>query len=141
MKKLITIFASLGLLTGCWAYHSYQEYDGSWGYSDTQLTENVFRVSFIGYGETKSEVADFALLRAAEVCLENNFKYFVIKEADNYTEPDNLLIPAVDAILFEQDYRSSYIVIGYKRKPGIDAIIYDAEFVSQSIKAKYKIEN
>jgi hypothetical protein len=52
------------------------------GYSDTQVGENTFRVSFEGNGLTPlAKVSDFALLRSAEVTLDHGYPYFVIVNA------------------------------------------------------------
>jgi hypothetical protein len=57
------------------------------GFSSTQLDVNVFQVSFRGNGYTKRERAnDFALLRSAEVALENGYEFFVIVEGQRYSE-------------------------------------------------------
>lgn len=59
--------------------------DGTGGYTFARLSENVFKVEFSGNGFTEPKRAkDFALLRAAEICLEHNYRYFSISgEGDN----------------------------------------------------------
>ena len=54
------------------------------GHSFRQLSADVFTVVFLANGFTQPKRAsDFALLRAAEVCLEHSFKYFsIIGEGD-----------------------------------------------------------
>jgi len=66
MKKLIAIVILAFILQGCAT--SYQKTSFTGGYSETQLDENVFNVSFKGNGYTSRErVADFTLLRSAEL--------------------------------------------------------------------------
>src|SRR5262249_36553488 len=49
------------------------------GYSDLQVSEKVFRVSFVGNGATKREQAeDYALMRSAQVAIIHGFEYFII---------------------------------------------------------------
>ena len=49
------------------------------GYSEVQNSPTIFRVSFYGNSITSHEMAeDFALLRSAEVTLEQGHRYFVI---------------------------------------------------------------
>lgn len=68
-------------LAGCAT--SYQPKSFSGGYSEIRLREDLFEVSFQGNGSTSRErAADFALLRSAEVALENGFPYFVIISED-----------------------------------------------------------
>ncbi len=52
---------------------------GDKGYSDMQLGPNEFDIMFKGNGQTTAEkVADFAVLRAAEVAGANGFSWFAI---------------------------------------------------------------
>lgn len=68
------------LLTSCGIGRSYHDTDNMWklGYSDTQLNETVYRVSYAGYSIPQSECDDFALMRAAEVTRRKGYKYFRI---------------------------------------------------------------
>ncbi|MFV8451338.1 CC0125/CC1285 family lipoprotein [Vibrio campbellii] len=84
MKFLSTLLVPLVLLSGCAT--TYQSNGFSGGYSETQLDENVFKVAFRGNGYTSKErVADFTLLRSAELAMQNGYKYFVIVDANSYT--------------------------------------------------------
>jgi hypothetical protein len=81
----ILAFLAIATLSGCAT--PYQRQTAMGGYSETQLSENVFTVIFKGNGYTSRERAsDFALLRSAEVALENGYKYFIIIDAQNYTK-------------------------------------------------------
>jgi hypothetical protein len=63
-------------MVGCTTYHASGP---SGGYSDTQLSPRVFQVRFQGNGYTKNDrVSIFLLRRAAEITLENGFRYFVV---------------------------------------------------------------
>lgn len=67
------------LLTACATQTKYMpaEKRGAYGYTDTQLTENRYRITFTGNSLTPKEtVQDFMLLRAAEVTLENGYDWF-----------------------------------------------------------------
>jgi len=63
--------------------------DGYGGYEDRRLYElgdNAFAVSFYGNSTTIAfHVADFVLLRSAEVAKENGYEYFYIVESKQYT--------------------------------------------------------
>jgi hypothetical protein len=49
------------------------------GYDELQLAPDIYRVSFRGNGYTRPDrVVDFTLLRAAEICLQNGAKQFVV---------------------------------------------------------------
>lgn len=65
------------LLAACASPYQPEGFGG--GYSETQLSENIFKVSFRGNGYTSEDrAADMALLRSAELALENGFKYFAV---------------------------------------------------------------
>ena len=77
----------------------YRPLNDSGGYWDERIesTSNKFK---IGYGgnkwhsdpvNRKERVIDLALLRSAEVALENGFKYFIISDSAAYTEKTDLL--------------------------------------------------
>lgn len=70
---LATVFAMSGCVT------PYQPKSAIGGFSETRLQEDVFSVSFRGNGYTDRErVSDLAMLRSAELTLENGFKYFAL---------------------------------------------------------------
>lgn len=74
-----TALCCLALLTvgGCASNYKLKNVFG--GYSESQLSENMFSVSFESNGFTERErVNDFALLRSAEVTLDNDYRYFVV---------------------------------------------------------------
>jgi hypothetical protein len=79
--RIIPIFLVL-ILAGCATTtgRSYHDSDNIWklGYSDTQLNEKVYRVSYAGYAIPQSECDDFALMRASEIAKEKRYKYFRI---------------------------------------------------------------
>jgi hypothetical protein len=64
------------------------------GFSETQLDENVFRVSFRGNEYTRPErAADFSLLRAAELARNNGYSYFVIVDSQSYARHSTYTTP------------------------------------------------
>jgi hypothetical protein len=152
------------ILVGCAT--SYQKRGLTGGFSDTQLGENIFQVSFKGNAYTSRERAsDFTLLRSAELSLENGFKYFVIVDSEKYTKTSTHTTPttsyttgnaygsgnyaygsATTTTTGGQTYvyskpRSTNTIVGFKDKPKTGGLAYEAEFVIKSIKAKYDIKN
>ena len=75
-QALLALIICLATFAGCApAYHAASA--GGSGYSDTQITERIFKVSFNGglsldYDTTES----FALYRAAELILDSGFESF-----------------------------------------------------------------
>jgi len=65
------------MLSGCATGYQRQGWTG--GYSEMKVQDDIFKVGFRGNGYCGSGRAeDFALLRCAEVALENGYKYFII---------------------------------------------------------------
>lgn len=79
MKKILLITAACSfLLCGCAT--PYQK-GGRYGYRDSQWQENVFSVSFQGNSKCEpQDVQDYTLLRCAELCIQNRYKYFELNQ-------------------------------------------------------------
>ena len=77
----------------------YRPLNDSGGYWDERIesTSNKFKIGYDGNKwhsdpvNRKERVIDLALLRSAEVALENGFKYFIISDSAAYTEKTDLL--------------------------------------------------
>ena len=77
----------------------YRPINDSGGYWDERIesTSNRFKIGYDGNKwhsdpfNRKERVIDLALLRSAEVALENGFKYFIISDSQAYTETTSLL--------------------------------------------------
>lgn len=154
MKRLI-VFSVFAILAACAS--PYQKDGLGGGYSETQLSENVFKVSFRGNGYTSSDRAtDMALLRSAEVSLENGFKYFAVIDEKNsasygsYTTPTttnaSVTVYGNSAYGTATTYggqtflvtkpRSTNLIACFKEKPD-DVYTFDAEFLSKSLRKKF----
>jgi len=152
---------SVLLLTGCATSYQSQSFTG--GYSETQIDENVFIVSFEGNGYTKRERAsDLALLRSAELTLQSEFKYFVIIDSDSYsstsyhTTPTTYNTTSNAKISGNNIYGSSRTtssggntykmskpsesntIVCFKEKPS-NTFSYNAEFIYKSMSEKYGV--
>ncbi|MCL2798961.1 MAG: hypothetical protein FWD54_01580 [Endomicrobia bacterium] len=82
-KSIVFILLFSMMFTSCTTI-SYPIYDSkakgiNYGYSDTQLQQDVYRITYQGiYRMPQKEVLDMVLLRAAEVTLNNGFSYFAV---------------------------------------------------------------
>lgn len=94
MTKVISLILVLAL-AGCATGRSYHNSDNMWklGYSDTQLNERVYRVSYAGYGIPQNECDDFALMRASEIAKEKGYKYFRILAEKQSSHSQAFYIP------------------------------------------------
>lgn len=121
------------------------------GYSETQLSETVYRVNFSGNGYTSLEKSsDFMLLRAAEIGLEKGFTHFAVVEnsegiSTSYDAPDyncsaigNNLNCRSHGRGSARKPRTASIVQYFKGKPTHPkGAVYETKFVFRSISEKY----
>ncbi len=160
MRALFILALATVLLAGCAT--TYQQNSFTGGYSEIQLGENIFQVSFRGNGYTSRERAsDFSLLRSAEVALENGFRYFVIVESEkgskvgayttsttsyttgsahgsgNYAYGSATTTTYGGQTYFISKPRATNTILCFKEKPEINGLVFDAEFVAKSIRQKY----
>jgi hypothetical protein len=160
--RLILLMLSAAVLCGCST--SYKPNGLSGGYSETQLSPNVFKVSFRGNGFTKAEkAADFALLRSAEVTLQNGFTHFVIFDnsssvgLSSYTTPvqsyTTLNATTYGNTAYGTASTTSYggqthitskpettnTIMCFKGSPDSQRLVYEARFICESIGSKYKV--
>ena len=92
MKYLLIVVLGLALLQGCATGYKSGGFFG--GYSETQLDENIFKVTFKGNEHTSKErAADFTLLRSAELALRSGYKYFTVIDAESYTTDSTYTAP------------------------------------------------
>ena len=147
MKKLF-ICLSAFLLFSCATGYQSMSFRG--GFEETQLDDNVFKVSFKGNQYTSKERAsDFNLLRCSEISLQHNFKYFVIKEnADfsktttdyvvqknnNYSQYSNNTYTASEETSTKP--RISNTIECFKEKPKTENTVYNAELTQKNLKIK-----
>ncbi len=156
---LIVIIAA-AMLSGCATTYQKQSFTG--GYSETQLGENIFQVSFKGNRYTSRErVSDFTLLRSAEIAIENGFRYFVVVDSEKYSKIGTLTTPTISQTTGSAYVSGNYVqgsattttfggqthiiskprvndtILCYKEKPDINGLVFEAEFIIRSIRAKY----
>lgn len=162
MKQLVTIILLAAFLQGCAT--SYQAKSFSGGYSETQLDENVFKVTFRGNRYTRRErAADFTLLRSAELALQHGYKYFMVVDANSSTSHSSYTTPttsnttasvygtgnyaygnATTTTYGGQTYNiskpsSSNTIVCFKEKPQ-SVFSYNANFIFKSMTQKYGIK-
>lgn len=91
MKSKIKKFAivALALLASACATKYGKEGVFSNGYSDFRIADDTFVVNFRANEYTKSEkVIKYALMRAAELTLQNGYHYFTVLEEADTTKSD-----------------------------------------------------
>lgn len=163
LKNPMLSIAVVLFLTACAT--SYQNSGFTGGYSETQLDENVFKVSFRGNGYTSRERAsDFALLRSAELTLQHGYRYFVIVDEQSNTRNSTYTTPitsnttanvygsgnyaygtATTTTSGGQTYNiskpsTSNTIVLFEEKPE-NGFSYNAGFIYQELRQKYGIES
>ncbi len=163
MKRAAGFVLIAFLLSGCATPYKKVGFMG--GYSELQLGENIFQVSFRGNGYTRPQrAADLCLLRSAEIALENGYHYFAIIEKidtskrSTYTTPttskttgsayisgNSVSGSATTTTHGGQTYniskpRSNNTILCFKEKPDTIGLYFEAEFIIKSIKSSYKIK-
>lgn len=132
------------------------------GYTDMQLDRNIYRVSFRGNGGTSEQRAeDFALLRSAELTLEQGYTHFIILDSASRISSSVHSIPETSTTRVQGTVsgntfrgtgtttttgggsyvitkpRSTNTIICFKERPDVQGLVYDATHVRNTIRAKY----
>ena len=152
------------VVTGCATPYQSQGFRG--GFDETRLQPNVFRVSFVGNAQTSAQTAsDYALLRAAELALENGFTHFVVTDSQNQSQSGVFTTPGSStstvhahkmggqttgmvnthhtpgqSILFSKPRSSIIVYMGSQRDFMDPTQVFDAGFVVNSLKSKHGID-
>jgi hypothetical protein len=95
VKRIRTLTLAFLLLSGCAIGSSYHDSDNLWklGYSDIQMNDRVYRVSYAGYSIPQNECDDFALMRASEITREKGYRYFRILAEKQSSQSQAFYIP------------------------------------------------
>jgi len=127
------------------------------GFEETQLSENIWNVTFVGNGYTSSlRAADLAILRSADLAYMNGYKFFILTSSfdsinySTYTTPVTATtnyqgntaytnIQGGHTYIISKPSQSNTVVM-FKEKPRGITNVYDADFVCKSIGKKYDIQ-
>ena len=140
--RFLPALVTLAVLTGCATPYQQKGFRG--GFSETRLESNVFRVTFRGNGYTSEErAADYALLRSAELALENGFGYFVITDKSMGSSTSSAAAPTWSEYLSYSGDRDGYAsssytdtIVCFQSRPEM-ATVYDAASLRDSLAQKY----
>ena len=101
--KFIAMSLAL-LLVSCASQPDYRAatHGGGFGYTETQLSDSQFRVHFKARGSDRAKAMDYAMLRAAEVTLQQGYEWFAV--VDRETLVDKQKQPSNPQFGFSQRY-------------------------------------
>ena len=157
MRRIVACLLISFFLSAC-ATTSYKKID-SWGYGyqETQLQPDVYRVDYEGSVDTDvPTVKDFALLRCAELTLQKGYKFFIILDAKSSTKVSVVTVPSVyqkpfDSYIQPSPYDMTTVdafsepslsntIQCFKEKPSnLNTLVYDAQKIQENIKSKHKL--
>jgi hypothetical protein len=89
VKLKISMIIAVVLLSACASQSAYKPANGSgFGYKESQISANQYRVQFKARGDNRGKAVDYALLRAAELTLMNGYDWFVVVDRETVVERD-----------------------------------------------------
>lgn len=162
MRSLAFTFILSAALVGCASGYKADGLAG--GFTELQLSPNVWQVTFRGNGYTATERAEnFALLRAADLTLLNGFSHFALVDSRTSQRVESFTTPATTTTnVSGYRYGNSFTgnatsttygggtqfvtmpsakntVMMFKGAPEGVAAAYDAAFLCNSIGRKYEV--
>jgi len=113
------------------------------GYYDTLLQQNMYEITFNGSSSLSATTAqDYALLRAAETCLENGYQTFDIVKSEDKTKTDVASIPMnygyySSPLVFSETTPKIILIIKCSEKEDLTFI---AEEIRTNLRKKYNLD-
>jgi len=90
MKTALTAAAAALILSACGT--PYGSYGLLGGYTESQLGENVWQVTFESNGyTTQATTVRYAMLRCAELTLEQGYRYFAVINKEAYSQAAGMM--------------------------------------------------
>ncbi|QSA98847.1 hypothetical protein [Methylococcus sp. EFPC2] len=141
---------------------TYHNNDNEWklGYSDIQLNDSTFRVSFAGYSIPQNQCDEFALMRATELTRNRGRKYFKILDEKQSSSTQHFSIPGStntfatilspgimsatsysSGAAFTMNYPVSTLTIQIMGETDGAANTFDADIIWNSLNKKHSIHN
>ena len=135
MKKIAIFCCGFILLIACATPYKQAKKATANGYFDTPLQEGIYDVTFNGNSDTSAKKAhDYALLRCAEVCLENGYQTFDIVSKVNHSSQDGYMI--YNILVMEAEPKINFIVHCSQN----DDLTFRAEEIKTNLRTKYKLQ-
>ena len=159
LRKIFPLLWCSVLVTACST--AYQHSDVfSYGFSEKQLSENVWRVTFEGNSSTSiNEAYDKATLRAADIAISRGYAFFAINDVQNTINstvqtlpggntatmatplsggPPVLVNTRSKGMTFSSNYPTSTLTASmYKEKPEGISIAYEARYICTKLGSEY----
>ena len=147
MKNFISAFIFVFFLSACATQYKRASSPTSEGYYDNILQEGVYDVSFNANSDTNIKIVkDYVLLRAAEVCLENNYKTFYIVSKDDNSRTES---GAIANTMYGRNSAYTFFIPVSETSPSASIIVkcskendlfFKAEDVKNNLRKKYNLQ-
>lgn len=159
IKTVIPVFC-IFILSACAT--AYQPKSFSGGFSEIQLGENIWRVSFEGNGYTRAErTADLSLLRSAELTLEQGYSYFALAGATSSAVTGAFTTPTTSYttgsayssggmtygrattqtvgghMVFISKPTAVNTIVMFREKPDAPLLVFDAKLICRGLSHQY----
>ncbi len=144
-RRAISRLSLAVVLAGCAGTigTSYHDSDNFWnlGYSDVQLSKNVFRVTYAGYRIPQGMCDELALLRASDITREKGNRYFKILTETQSSHSDFIYLPMGKPAGFagSVNYPVSILTIEILPRNNNAADTLDAKFIWSSLAPEYGV--
>lgn len=148
MKNIFMLMIISLLCNACATPYKAASKPTSNGYFDTILQTGVYDITFNANGETEFKQAqDFALLRAAEVCLENGYRSFAVINSTDNSQTETDVVTNTNA--YNSNYSFSYSYTISETKPKVSIMVqcspnmnlfFNAESIRANLRKKYNIK-
>ena len=128
-NKIVVIFLSIFLASCSTGYRPLNDSGGYWD-ERIESSSNKFKIGYDGNKwhsdpvNRKERVIDLALLRSAEVALENGFKYFIISHSTAYTEKTDLLQGSIPSNTTASRLKRRNTSVTYQVKASFSTVNY-----------------
>ncbi|MCW8109124.1 hypothetical protein OPS25_11510 [Alteromonas ponticola] len=89
---LLAVVLTMLTLAGCAGKsRDYREASrGGFGYTETKLSDTQYRVHFKARGTDRAKAMDYAMLRAAEVTILNDYDWFVVTDRETLVDKERV---------------------------------------------------
>lgn len=116
---------------------AYQKDGATGGFKETQVAPHVWRVTFVGNGYTSdSNAEDFALLRSADLTLQNGYRYFLLLQSASKDSYSTVHVGGNPYLISSPSISNNVLMLN---APDSSVFTYDAQFVCKSVGAKYEV--
>ena len=142
--RIIIAFFCVLFISACATTYERAKSPTGTGYYDTLLQQGMYEITFNGNSDTSVTIAqDYALLRAAETCLENGYKTFDIVNSNNNSKTETGAYTSyygrhyADTTVYTSTYPKIMLIIKCSKEENLTFV---AEEVATNLRKKYKLE-